>query len=89
MVEGERVVVGDTPTPLNAAAGDDGVYGSALVIRPKVAGVDIGGSGVTSGAGFAVAADETVSIDLDDGEILYGIAPAATTVTVHVLRRGV
>jgi hypothetical protein len=89
MVEAERVTVTDAPTPLNAAAGQDGVYGSAVVIRPKVAGIDVGGPAVASGAGFAVAADETVGIDLDDGEVVYGIAPAATTVEVHVLRRGV
>jgi hypothetical protein len=89
VVEGERVIVGDTPTPLNVASGSDGVYGSALVIRPKVSAIDLGGAGVTSGGGFEALADEAVSIDLDEGEVVYGIAPATTTVTVHVFRRGV
>lgn len=87
-VEAQRVVVGDTPTLLSRAS-TDSYDGSGIVVRPKMSAIDIGGPAVVSGQGFEVAADETVSVDLEPREVIYGIASASSTVTVHVLRRGV
>lgn len=52
------------------------------------ANVFIGGTGVTTSSyGFILAAATSFSIELQDGEEIYGIV-ASSTQTVNVLRQG-
>jgi hypothetical protein len=44
-----------------------------------------GSSSVTTGTGFEIAAGETLVLDIDSGETVYGIVTAIPQ-TVHVLR---
>jgi len=66
------------------ATGD--VAGTSVSIRVPTGGstVALGASGVTTSAGFDLAGGESVSIDLEAGEQLYGIVAASTQV-VHTL----
>lgn len=87
-VQPDQVAVGTTATELTTAPTDT-VAGQSLAIRNKgTASVYLGGAGVTTGNGFELAAGESLSVDLAEGERLYAIA-ASGTVPVHVLRTGV
>jgi len=84
-VSGARVAVATTAVALNSDV--DSVAGTALVVRNTGAGaVDVGGASVTSGTGYRLAANESVTVNLSSGEVLYAVAD--TTATVHVLRAG-
>lgn len=62
---------------------------SVLVLVPAGgATVYLGGEGVTTAAGFPLAAGESFTADLGSGDVLYGIV-AASTQAVSVLRSGV
>lgn len=87
-VTAARVSVATTATRLDTGT-VGGMSRSALLVRNAgAATVDLGGSTVTSGAGFELAAGESASIDVvfGDGGV-YGIA-AAGTVSCHVLQVG-
>lgn len=86
-VNAERVTVGTTATALNAAEATSPL---TLLVKVPSAGstVDLGGSGVTAGAGFAVAGGESVEVALGAGDVAFGIIGTGTQV-VHVLRTGV
>jgi hypothetical protein len=47
--------------------------------------VDLGASGVTTGAGHSLVAAGTVTVELDAGDVLFAITGAGTSV-VEVLR---
>lgn len=75
-----RVTVGTTATALNTKD----TAGNYLVIKNPSDGsdVDLGGSAVTSGGGFLLAAGDSVTVSLDSGDILYGIAAADAEISV-------
>lgn len=84
-VAGKRVTVNTSATKLNSNT-SDAVSGSTIVARNKdaSAAVDLGGSGVTTGTGFTLAAGESVAFDLSGADDLYAVT-ASGTVVVHVL----
>lgn len=85
---GTRVNVATNPTRIGGA-GNDSVAGAALLIRNRgAASVFLGASDVTTATGFELLADESLPVDLNEGEALYGIC-AAGTVACHVLEVGV
>jgi hypothetical protein len=86
---GRRVTVADTATRIDAADTDNTTRRSLRVTNAGAAAVDLGGSGVTSGAGYSLAAGASIDITLGYDEALYGIAAATTSQPVHVLETGV
>lgn len=83
---GARLTVSTSAVALNAAS----VSGQTLVIRNIDATdtCDLGGSGVTAGAGFRLAPNETVTVAVAAGEQVFAIRTAAADVVVTVLRTG-
>ena len=80
VVVGRRVTVGTSPTLVAAADTQALVKNHA-----GSATVDLGGSGVTAGAGFALDAGDSVWLDpVPLGGALYGVV-ASGTVVVSVL----
>lgn len=77
-----RITVSTTATLL--ATGD--VAGTSILLRVPAGGVTVslGESDVTTSSGFDLTAGETLSIDLDVDEELYGIV-ATGTQSVHTL----
>lgn len=86
-VKSERIAVSTVAVPLNAAYPSDSVGGSSILIRPVGGAIDVGGSDVAAGAGFAVADGEAMEWQLDREEVVFAVA--AAPVTVHVARQGV
>lgn len=78
-VSAERVTVGATAVALNAAS----TSALRLALRTDVA-VDLGDSGVTSAGGLELPAGETLTIELDAGDVLFAIS--GTSSDVQVLR---
>lgn len=79
-----RVSVTAVATLLAPATGDDGL---SVTVRNADAtnSVDLGSEIVATGAGYQLGPGASVSIDIAAGERLFAVAPAATTVIVHVL----
>lgn len=84
----EIVTVAATATVISTAANDRDGH-SVCVQNPSASTtVYIGGAGVTTSSyGVALAGGADISVDLLQGEILYGIV-ASSTQTVNVLRAG-
>lgn len=82
------VSVGTTQTVISTAANDRDGH-SVLIQNPSASTtVYIGGDGVTTSSyGVALAGGADISIDLLQGEIVYGIV-ASSTQSVNVLRAG-
>jgi len=82
------VSIGTTATVISTAVNDRDGH-SVLVQNPSVSTtVYIGGAGVTTTAyGVALAGGGDMSIDLLQGEILFGVV-ASSTQNVNVLRAG-
>jgi hypothetical protein len=84
----ERVSIGTTATQISAnSAGRDG---QTVSVQVPAAGatVYLGGEGVTTTSyGFLLAAGISFSVEMQDGEKLYGVV-ASSTQTVNVLRQG-
>lgn len=88
-VSAASVTVATTATVLTSAESDDRAGFSVLVKVPaEGATVYLGGSGVTTGAGYPLAEGEAMAFDLSPGESLFGIV-ASGTQAVNVLRSGV
>lgn len=88
-VTAAQVSVGTTATLLSASDTDN-ISGQALVVKvtsAATAPVFLGPANVTTTTGFEVAIGGSISLDLGQGETLYGVA--TTIQTVHVLRTGV
>lgn len=88
--QGARVSVGTTETELTGAQTDT-IAGQSVVVKlpsAATASVFLGGTGVTTTTGFELTAGSSISMDLGQGEQLFGIV-ATGTQTVHVLRTGV
>jgi hypothetical protein len=83
------VSVATTATRLDSGDGDL-VSGSTVLVTVPAGGatVYVGGADVTTANGFPLAAGASVSVDLNSGDLLYGIV-AASTQAVNVLRVGV
>jgi hypothetical protein len=82
------VSIGTTATVISTAAGDRDGH-SVLVQNPSSSViVYIGGEGVTTSSyGVSLAGGSDISVDLLQGEILYGVV-ASSTQNVNVLRAG-
>lgn len=78
-VTAQRVAVGTSAVALNTAD----TSGLQLTVK-AVAALSLGPSTVTTANGFEVATGQTVTVSVDAGDVLFGIAAAATT--AHVLR---
>lgn len=87
-IEGVRISVTTTATPLFSAV-DSRERGATAVTNRGGTAIDLGGPGVTSGAGFQLDAGQTITLDVNtgSGDLLYGIS-ASGTVICHVLRAG-
>ena len=87
-VSAAAVSVGTTATLLSTAE-TDFVGGAAFAVKVPSGGatVFVGASGVNTSAGFPLAAGETLLVDLDAGESLYGVVASGTQL-VNVLRQG-
>lgn len=84
----ERVTVATTATVISTAANDRDGHSVCVQNPAGGATVYIGGSGVTTSSyGVALGESSDISIDLLQGEVLYGIV-ASSTQTVNVLRAG-
>jgi hypothetical protein len=83
-----RITIGTTATTISSAVSDRDGH-SVLVQNPSASTiVYIGGDGVTTSSyGVALAGGADISIDLLQGEILYGVVASSTQV-VNVLRAG-
>jgi len=80
-----------TTTALQISSNHGGKDGQSISIQNPAGGatVYIGGSSVTSSSyGFALTENSAMSIDLQNGETLYGIV-ASGTQQVNVLIQGV
>lgn len=91
-VTAARVSVTDAATKLDTADGDNRYMSRVIVANPAASGVtvDLGGSTVTSGAGYELApGEQTPPLQLEPGDDLYAIAPAVQSVTLQVLELGV
>lgn len=82
------VSVGTTATAISSAVSDRDGH-SVLIQNPSESVVVyIGGTGVTTASyGVALAGGADISIDLQQGEILFGVV-ASSTQNVNVLRAG-
>lgn len=82
------VSVGTTATVISTAANDRDGHAVCVQNPSSSTTVYIGGTGVTTtDYGVALAGGADISIDLLQGEILYGIV-ASSTQNVNVLRAG-
>jgi hypothetical protein len=89
-IQSAVVSVGTSATALSAAEGSGSDAVSVAVSVPSGgATVYVGGSDVTTGNGYPVAAGQSVVLNaIAPGERVYGIV-AASTQNVNVLRQGV
>lgn len=85
---GTRVDVGTTAVKVVAATHGRASGSGALLQNAGSADIDLGGDGVTAGAGFPLGAGESVSVELEPGESLYAIV-ASGTESLAILEGGV
>lgn len=89
-VKGARIALTNAVAPLNVNAAGDVTPGQSILITNRSAvTIDIGGSDVTSGAGYPVDAGDSFSAVLEHGEIVYAIGPSAGPHAVAVFQSGV
>jgi hypothetical protein len=87
-ISAQRLTVSNTAVALNTDS--DTVGGTRLIVKnTSVNAADLGPSTVTANTGLDLAAGATVTVELNSGEILYGIRSAASDATLAVLRLGV
>jgi len=82
------VSVGTSATLLTVTETDQLPRFTVALYNAGAATVYVGAAGVTTSTGFPLAAAGTLSIDLDRGEVLYGIVTASTC-SVNVLSQGI
>jgi hypothetical protein len=88
-ITAQRFTVSTTAVALNVAESDT-VSGARLHITNTSANAaDLGPSNVTAGAGYSLAGNATVVVELGSGDQLYAIRSAAADATLAVLRVGV
>lgn len=67
----------------------DGIIGQSVGVKNVgTVVVYIGAAGVTDATGFPVAVDDSVSMDLGQGETLYAYVPGTTNGSLALLRSG-
>lgn len=91
-VSGSQVTVSTSATLLSGADGDSIIGQCVFVTNGDAAAIFLGGSGVTTGTGYSLAAGTSLpwSVTLGVGEALYAISTAGTSAgAVKVLRTGV
>ena len=71
-----RVTVGTTATRLDSAV-DVGYAQSTVLVRCPTAAMTVGGPGVTTGTGFALAVNEWLEWHLTGNDALYGVVAVA------------
>jgi len=82
-VTAARITASTSAVALNTAS----TAGMQLTIKNTSANAaDLGPSTVTAGAGFDLASGATVTVDVDQGDVLYAIRSAAADATLAVLR---
>lgn len=87
---GLRKQVTDQPTPLNAGDEGDNIPGKKLLLHNRSeSSIDLGDEGVTTGTGFELNADDSVSVELEHGETIYAVGPGPGPFRVDVLMTGV
>lgn len=88
-IKGTATAAAAVSVTTSATALDQSTTGgrSLLILNVGAQTVYVGGSAVTTAAGFPVAAGESLSADAVGGAGLYGIV-AATTCEVRVLQVG-
>jgi hypothetical protein len=78
-----RVTVSTSAVALNSASGG----GERLVIfNGSANAADLGPSTVTAGTGYSLPANASVAVELDPGDVVYGIRSAASDAVLSVLR---
>ena len=79
MIAGDSVEVGDTAVALNTG----NLAGCRLtVLNAGDEPADLGSADVAVGAGFELADEETVELQLKAGEVMYAISAEGTTLKV-------
>jgi hypothetical protein len=74
---------------LDQATDTDHISGQSVLVRNRgTVAVFLGGSDVTSAAGFQLDPGEAATFDLDGTDQLWGLTASGTT-TLHVLGGGV
>ncbi|HEV8381609.1 MAG TPA: hypothetical protein VGQ29_08490 [Gemmatimonadales bacterium] len=75
-----------TAVALNTAS----TSGQKLIVKNTDAtnGADLGSSSVTAGTGFALAAGQTVTVEVQPRDVLFAIRSAAADVVLAVARVG-
>lgn len=83
-VSHQRFTVSTTPVALNTAS----TGGQKLTIKNIDAtnAVDLGKSDVAAGAGFPLAATQTVTLEVQPQDVLFAIRSAAADVVLAVVR---
>ena len=81
------VSVGTAAVQLNAPDADSQAGESVVIYNAGTAAIYLGGSAVTSAAGFPLGGSATIAITLDGGENIFAIA-ASGTVSTNVLTQG-
>ena len=79
MIAGDSVEVGNTATALNTGNS----AGCTLTVKNDGSEpADLGPFDVAVGAGFALADEETVELQLKAGEVMYAISQEGTTLKI-------
>lgn len=86
-VQSSQTAVGTTAVAL-IGAGDTGHPGGQVTVRNAdvTNAVHLGGPDVTTANGFTLASGGQVTLELQQGDVLYAVA--AVSATCHVLRTG-
>jgi hypothetical protein len=82
-VSHQRVTVSTTAVALNTASGGGE---RLLVVNASANAADLGASNVTAGAGYSLAANAAVALDLDPGDVVYAIRSGASDAVLGLLR---
>lgn len=85
MASADRVTVGVAVVQLNIPGGTGGVVLTVKNLDATNA-VDLGGSDVAAGLGFALRPDESVVVHVDSREGLYAVRSGAADAQLAILR---
>lgn len=85
-VQSRRLTVGTEPT-IVSAPGADRRSGTSIMVQAGTKILYVGGPDVDATQGYPVAPGSDLSVDLDDGEALYGVVTTGTDV-VAIMRSG-
>lgn len=86
-INSKIVSVTTTAGQLNSADADSQAGESVVIYNAGTASIYLGGSAVTSAAGFPLGGSATIALTLDGGENIFAIT-ASGTVSTNVLTQG-